>query len=183
MAVSKRTRFEVLRRDNHACRYCGRTAPEVKLTLDHVLPVSLGGTDDPDNLVAACHDCNSGKASSSPDEALVAQVSEGAVKWALAQRAAMEEWHRKRAEMSKDVEEFREGWAIWDSTCKYLPADWKSSVESWLTFGFTIDNLIEAMGIAIEGPASSSAVFRYMAGVIRNWQRDIEAGIKPRVGE
>ena len=61
MAVSKRTRFEVLRRDNHACRYCGRTAPEVKLTLDHVVPVSLGGTDDPDNLVAACHDCNSGE--------------------------------------------------------------------------------------------------------------------------
>lgn len=34
MAVSKRTRYEVLRRDNHACRYCGASAPEVKLTVD-----------------------------------------------------------------------------------------------------------------------------------------------------
>ena len=39
MAVSKRTRYEVLRRDNHACRYCGASAPDAKLTVDHVLPV------------------------------------------------------------------------------------------------------------------------------------------------
>lgn len=39
MAVSKRTRFEVLRRDDHTCRYCGQSAPDVKLTVDHVLPV------------------------------------------------------------------------------------------------------------------------------------------------
>ena len=56
MAVSKRTRFEVLRRDNHTCRYCGQSAPDVKLTVDHVLPVALGGHDDPTNLVAACKD-------------------------------------------------------------------------------------------------------------------------------
>jgi 5-methylcytosine-specific restriction endonuclease McrA len=39
MAVSKRTRYEVLRRDNHACRYCGGIAPDVILTVDHVTPV------------------------------------------------------------------------------------------------------------------------------------------------
>ncbi len=61
MAVSKRTRFEVLRRDNFTCRYCRST--EGALTIDHVIPVALGGTDDPDNLVAACHDCNAGKGS------------------------------------------------------------------------------------------------------------------------
>lgn len=41
MSVSKRLRFEVLRRDNHTCRYCGSSAPEVKLTIDHVVPVAL----------------------------------------------------------------------------------------------------------------------------------------------
>ena len=54
MAVTKRMRFEILRRDNHACRYCGATAPDVKLAVDHVTPVALGGTDSPDNLVASC---------------------------------------------------------------------------------------------------------------------------------
>ncbi|AWN05089.1 HNH endonuclease [Gordonia phage Easley] len=40
MAVSKRLRYEILRRDNHTCRYCGATAPDVPLTVDHVVPVS-----------------------------------------------------------------------------------------------------------------------------------------------
>ncbi|MGC7224589.1 HNH endonuclease, partial [Mycobacteroides abscessus subsp. massiliense] len=44
MAVTKRLRYEVLRRDNYSCRYCGRSAPEVKLTVDHVVPVALGGS-------------------------------------------------------------------------------------------------------------------------------------------
>ena len=59
MAVTKRTRFEVLRRDNYTCRYCRST--EHSLTIDHVTPVALGGSDDPSNLVACCRDCNSGK--------------------------------------------------------------------------------------------------------------------------
>lgn len=33
MAVSKRLRYEILRRDDHACRYCGDRAPDVKLTV------------------------------------------------------------------------------------------------------------------------------------------------------
>jgi hypothetical protein len=54
-------RFEVLQRDNFTCRYCGRKAPEVKLHIDHVHPISEGGTNDIDNLVTACQECNSGK--------------------------------------------------------------------------------------------------------------------------
>lgn len=84
MAVSKRLRFEILRRDNHACRYCGRPAPDVELTVDHVVPVALGGSDDPTNLITACRDCNGGKTSSSPDSSLVADVADDAMRWAAA---------------------------------------------------------------------------------------------------
>jgi hypothetical protein len=35
MAVSKRLRHEVFRRDNHTCLYCGHSAPDVKITIDH----------------------------------------------------------------------------------------------------------------------------------------------------
>ena len=68
MAVTKRTRFEVLRRDGNRCRYCGASAADSPLTIDHVLPTALGGTDDPSNLVAACKDCNTAKKSSLPWE-------------------------------------------------------------------------------------------------------------------
>jgi 5-methylcytosine-specific restriction endonuclease McrA len=36
MTISKSLRYEIMRRDNHTCRYCGGTPPEVRLTLDHV---------------------------------------------------------------------------------------------------------------------------------------------------
>ncbi|MCX5365877.1 HNH endonuclease [Streptomyces sp. NBC_00124] len=64
MAVSKRLRYEILRRDRYTCRYCGASAPDAPMRVDHVTPVALGGTDHPSNLVAACEPCNSGKTSS-----------------------------------------------------------------------------------------------------------------------
>jgi hypothetical protein len=39
------------------CVYCGEPAD----VLDHVVPRSRGGTDDPENLVAACNGCNGDK--------------------------------------------------------------------------------------------------------------------------
>ena len=51
-------RREVFRRDHHACQYCGSSK---RLTLDHVMPRSKGGTHTWDNVVAACEKCNSAK--------------------------------------------------------------------------------------------------------------------------
>lgn len=63
MALSARTRFEVLKRDRFSCAYCGRTPNDgVLLEVDHVLPRAAGGTDDLDNLITACVECNRGKA-------------------------------------------------------------------------------------------------------------------------
>lgn len=61
-AISKRTRFEVFKRDGFTCQYCGRTPPSVMLEVDHIHPRSLGGGNDMTNLVSACEDCNRGKA-------------------------------------------------------------------------------------------------------------------------
>ena len=59
--MTPRLRFEILRRDNFTCRYCGRSAPSVVLHVDHIFPRSKGGTNDPANLTTACADCNQGK--------------------------------------------------------------------------------------------------------------------------
>lgn len=74
--MGARLRFEVLRRCNFACYYCGiPAAMGLKvLHVDHVIPVSLGGTNDPWNLVAACWDCNAGKTNGVPPEDLVERV-------------------------------------------------------------------------------------------------------------
>jgi hypothetical protein len=88
VSVSKRLRFEVFRRDGFACRYCGATASDAPLTIDHVVPVALGGTDDPGNLATACKDCNAGKSSSSPDPRWLAEIAQHAAQWAAAQKTA-----------------------------------------------------------------------------------------------
>lgn len=87
-AIPNRLRFEILRRDGHACRYCGAMAPDVKLTVDHVIPVALGGSDEPRNLVTACVDCNSGKTSTQPDSELVEDIAADALRWKRALEAA-----------------------------------------------------------------------------------------------
>jgi len=55
-------RFEILKRDDYRCQICGDTAKEgAKLEVDHIHPVSKGGSNNPDNLQVLCRDCNAGK--------------------------------------------------------------------------------------------------------------------------
>lgn len=60
-AITKKTRFEVFKRDLFKCQYCGAEAPDVVLNVDHIHPVSKGGDNSITNLVTACFGCNSGK--------------------------------------------------------------------------------------------------------------------------
>lgn len=61
MAVSKKIRFEVFKRDGFRCAYCGQEPPMVILEVDHIEPKSKGGKDDINNYITACFDCNRGK--------------------------------------------------------------------------------------------------------------------------
>ena len=59
-------RAQVLHRDHSTCQLCGanpRNTPGVKLVVDHVVPVDMGGETTLDNLQTLCRDCNGGKKS------------------------------------------------------------------------------------------------------------------------
>jgi hypothetical protein len=61
-SMSLRRRFNILRRDGFACKYCGARAEDgIKLQIDHIKPYSKHKDDNDDNLVTACFDCNIGK--------------------------------------------------------------------------------------------------------------------------
>ena len=60
-SISKKTRFEVFKRDSFTCQYCGRMAPDVILEVDHINPVANGGDNNIINLITSCIECNRGK--------------------------------------------------------------------------------------------------------------------------
>ncbi len=62
-------REALFERDGWKCRYCGDSVTSETATLDHVIPVSKGGDDSPDNLATTCHMCNSLKAGRTLEEA------------------------------------------------------------------------------------------------------------------
>ncbi|MFL4947537.1 HNH endonuclease [Streptomyces sp. MMS24-I31] len=175
MAVSKRLRYEILRRDNHTCRYCGASAPDVPLRIDHVTPVALGGTDTADNLVTSCEPCNSGKSSSSPDATHVAAVSDDALRWATAMQQAadnlLEQEKPKLAYRSAFLAEWQR-WGIGkgkDRKSLDLPADWKASIERFRVAGLPV----QVWGDIVDTSMGNDKVleankFKYCCGIAWN---------------
>lgn len=162
MAVSKRTRYEVLRRDNHTCRYCGGTAPDAKLTIDHVTPVTLGGTDHPDNLVAACTDCNAGKSSVPPGAPLVDDVKEADAKWAGAIKRAGEIRAAEREQEDIYVRVFDDVWDHW------RPDNYRDSLTQMRSAGLSRDEMADAAMIARTNRGIDDR-WRYFCGV--SWRK------------
>jgi 5-methylcytosine-specific restriction endonuclease McrA len=55
------SRSNVYLRDNCQCQYCGKAIERKEATLDHVQPVSKGGTSTWENCTTACGTCNASK--------------------------------------------------------------------------------------------------------------------------
>ncbi len=186
MSVSTRTRFEVFKRDQFTCQYCGRTPPTVILHVDHVVAVANGGPDDQANLITSCADCNLGKAA----------VPLGQVHRPLAEQIAEAEERKAQVEaFNAFLMEAREAELTqldhlghyWYNKLPNLEKDsWAfgpSRLPSMRTFLRRLPpaEILEAMDIAegkifIYGDGSDQKRFRYFCGVCWHMIRDREAG-------
>jgi len=171
--ISKRVRFEIFKRDNFACQYCGQTPPAVVLEIDHIVSVSDGGSDETHNLITACFDCNRGKgaiplAERPTPEDLRAKRSlmRERIEQAEAYEMMLQEQRRIEEDAIDEViavyEENFEGWTLLDRT--------RISIRRFLR-SLPRTEVIEAMEIACnnmgrrERVDSSSIVFRYFCGI------------------
>lgn len=160
MSVTKRTRFEVLKRDDFTCRYCRAT--DTKITVDHVVPVSLGGSDDPSNLVAACADCNAGKASASLDDAHVAEITDESLRLGEIVRRA----YTALADQVEARAHYAEAFAA-DTARMSKPTDWRDSIGRWHDMGVPYPLIREAAQIAMsKTKVPPAGKFTYFCAIV-----------------
>lgn len=179
MGLRPSLRFDVFKRDGFACQYCGRKPPAVVLEVDHIVPRADGGGDDQENLITACWDCNRGKAATSlGDIAEVVDVTERTelIREREAQVRAYND--AKRETRERRDQDFNIAWNHWFELhqADSLPG-WVTPKESYLRHYLTklpLEEVLEAMEIAIGRHAHRAAAPKYFGGICRRKIADME---------
>lgn len=176
--LSKRTRFEILKRDNWRCHYCGAGPMQGALHVDHVKPVAEGGTDDAHNLVTACEGCNLGKAFIPLEQR----------KYVPGKVTAADEDHAEQIrawlEVQRGVSEAR------DEVLDALELDWhkRMSTEPRALRGslrkvaheFAPQHVLHAFDIVADKDIrGGNEQLRYFHGVLRNWRERGTPDLEP----
>ena len=113
-SISKKTRFEIFKRDSFTCQYCGKKSPDTILNVDHIKPVAEGGTNATTNLITSCFECNSGK--------WKVQIGDHSV--IEKQRAQLEELQARREQIEMMMEWHDELSSITESSIDFLATVW-----------------------------------------------------------
>jgi len=137
--ISKKLRFEILKRDNFSCRYCGARVPDAQLVVDHLIPIKAGGTDDYFNLVAACFDCNSGKSGRKLDDDSIerqqVQIAEHFAAEVSRHSETAEQYRAAIRQQAINVRALSDMWLY--KTGEDLGRAWDAVIDKWLrVFGF-----------------------------------------------
>lgn len=179
---TKRARYEIMRRDNFTCRYCGAKAPDVKLEIDHVMPVALGGDTTPGNAVTACADCNSGKSATPAGAPIVEDVREHDLKFRKAVRDNLLRFIEEEALDEEKVDawaaKFVDYWCDNLTVMDKTPARMLENFERWYSLGVPDELIFYAMKqTRARSHGQSWSVdrkWKYTCGII--WKRIEKAG-------
>jgi hypothetical protein len=177
MPLTKRVRFQVFESANFTCAYCGQKPPAVVLEVDHIVPVSKGGTDAKSNLVCSCFDCNRGKGAKKLGEGAPDAVAKNAeqAKERLAQLRAIGRYEQKiQAELETLVDRLGEYWfcGLWNMNTQTLSACDRSSIKRFLSAGLSEADMRMAMEIACNKRRDLYNGWRYLCGICWNWIKD-----------
>ena len=173
--LSKSVRFAVFARDGFTCRYCGRGPEDVQLVVDHITPVCQDGSNNPENLITSCHDCNAGKggktiAQAAPTESDRLRILQEYQEQNALHKAALESL-RKRKEIKQHI-------------CNYF-CEWIGATEMKKATLTTLESMVEQFGpdlvfewiqIAIDrvGRRNEISVIKYICGIRRNYLKELE---------
>lgn len=168
-ALSRKTRFEVFKRDKFTCQYCGAKAPDAILEVDHIKPVAKGGKNDIINLITACRSCNSGKgARELSDDAVITK-----------QRKQLEDIQSRR-EMIEMIAQWRtelieqQGKEV-DIICETFESPFNVEITSRgrakirsLIQQYGFDEVVTASDIAVNKYETANEAFEKLGGICYN---------------
>lgn len=173
-ALTKKIRFEVFKRDKFTCQYCGRSAPDVVLEVDHIKPVAEGGSNDVMNLITSCFDCNRGKGKRELSDDSIIKKQHSQLKELQERKEQLEmmlEWRMGLKDLQDDsvkkiAEVFKEytGFSVMEKGM--------SDIKKWVS-QFSISEILDAMDTAVsyyfngteETIADASVAFSKISGI------------------
>jgi hypothetical protein len=165
-SIGKKLRFDVFKRDGFTCAYCGAIPPKAILQVDHIHPVSLGGSNEIDNLITSCQPCNIGKGASSL--ASIPQSLSEKAKFIAEQEQQIKGYQEilRERQIRLDDESFQ--------IAETIKRDWSPNNRDFLS----IKNFVEKLGyFAVEEAAlianskfshNTSRSFKYFCGICIN---------------
>lgn len=178
-ALSKKTRFDVFKRDLFTCQYCGAHPPGVLLHVDHVIAVANGGRNDRDNLVTSCEPCNLGKGArplTSIPESLASKAAR------IAESEAQLMGYQTILEAKRDRKE-EEMWRVADAlvpgaSVNGMSRSWLASIRRFID-ALGLHEVLDAVDIARDkfphAYGTSHTLLRYFCGVCWGMIRNKES--------
>lgn len=119
--MTKKTRFEVFKRDSFKCQYCGSSAPEAILVVDHIDPISKDGADEMTNYITACQPCNAGKSDRKLTDNATLQK----------QKAQLDELNERRTQLEMMLEWRNSLKGMDDAQINILREAWADGTPGW----------------------------------------------------
>lgn len=173
MPIPKSLRFDIFRRDNFTCQYCGRRPPDVVLEVDHITPLSQGGDDDPSNLVTSCYDCNRGKGAKVLEAAIQPHDLDLDYLEAEQRLAELQRYKKVKKRLDKATQETISD--LQDFFQEQLNTSWVPETRAWrwLLYYHEPSEIEKAITLADSQSKfnSSSQKWRYACAILRNWRR------------
>jgi hypothetical protein len=173
-SISKKTRFDVFKRDGFQCQYCGSTPPSVVLEIDHIHPVSKGGKGIIDNLLTSCFDCNRGKAAG-----LVTLVPQSVTDKAIVLAERMEQLKAfeklqksQRKKQEKDIDNIERMFQEHFENNWFTPS-FRETVRTFLK-SLTVMDLLVAMLTSCGRMPDKNRAIKYFCGIC--WNKIKRAG-------
>jgi hypothetical protein len=150
-SISKKTRFEVFKRDSFKCQYCGQSSPDVILVVDHIHPVAKGGDSDLLNLITSCDGCNSGKSDRQLSDQSAVSKQKDQLDKLNERRLQMEmmlEWRKSLSSLK--AEELNQLASYWTEKTHYGLTDFGHGDFRKLLKKYRLEELLDAVDVACD---------------------------------